>query len=148
MKPRWEDNEFNTKEEMLVRTTFLVCLASFTSGILLTLAGAVTHEVRVLALGVGLLAVSGLTHGWLRRHGRWDKAEAAMQESAQVGPQTDVAKIAELVRLVQQWEKLESKRGSPGFDPWALQAVRHDIRVMVEADPALEGLFRDRRKAA
>ena len=148
MKPRWDEDEYNTPEEMLVRITFLVCLATFTAGTLVTLAGAITHEPRLVILGVALLSVAGLTHTWLRRHGRWDQADAALHEIAQPGPHTDAAKIAELVRLLQQWEKLESRRGSPGFDPWALQAVRHDIRVMVDGDPVLEGLFRDRRRAA
>ena len=148
MKPRWDDNEFNTPEEMLVRVTFLVCLAAFTAGILLMLAGAAWHDLRMVGLGALLLTVAGLTRSWLCRHGRFDDAEAALHEFGQVGPPTDAAKIAELVRLLRLWEELESKRGSPGFDPWAVHAIRHDIRDMVEADPALEGLFRDSRRAA
>ena len=45
----------------------------------------------------------------------------------------DDRRITELVRLLQLWEQLEHKRGLPGFDPWAVHAVRHDIREMVEA---------------
>jgi hypothetical protein len=56
--------------------------------------------------------------------------------------------VDELVRLLRQWDEMEARRGSPGFDPWALQSIRHDIRAMIETDPALEGLFHDSRRAA
>ena len=148
MKPRWEDNEFNTPQEMLVRATFLACLAAFTGGILLMLAGAAAHDLRLVGLGALGLISAGLMRSWLCRHGRFDEAEAALHEIGQAGPPTDAARVAELVRLLRQWEELESRRGSPGFDPWAVQAIRHDIRDMVDADPALEGLFHDPRRAA
>jgi hypothetical protein len=148
MKPRWDENEFNTPQEMFVRVTFLACLAAFTAGVLVMLAGAAAHDLRLVGTGALLLIAGGLMRSWLCRHGRFDEAEAALQEFTQAGPPTDAARVAELVRLLRQWEELESKRGSPGFDPWAVQAIRHDIRDMVEADPALEGLFHDPRRAA
>ena len=147
MKPRWDD-EFNSPYEMLVRLTFLVCLASLTAGILVTLAGAATRNFRLLGAGLALLTIAGLTRAWLGREGRFEEANSAFDGVANAGAPPDEARVAELVRLLQEWEALERKRGSPGFDPWAIQAVRHDIRSMVEEDPALEGLFRDHRRAA
>ena len=70
MKPQWDDNEFNTPEEMLVRATYVVCLAAFTVGIILLVAGAVGHEIRVVAAGVLSLVVSALTRSWLKRAGK------------------------------------------------------------------------------
>jgi hypothetical protein len=148
MKPRWDDNEFNTPEEMLVRTTFLLCLTAFTAGVLLLLAGAATHELRLAIAGLLSLLISGLTRSWLRRHGKLDEADIAFQGTANAEESPHDARITELVRLLQLWEELENKRGSPGFDPWAVQAVRHDIRQMVDADPMLERLFRGSRRAA
>jgi predicted membrane chloride channel (bestrophin family) len=142
MKPRWDENEFNTPHEMLLRTVFLVCLAALTSGILLTLAGAATHDVRLLGLGVAALIVALLTREWLRRQGKLGEVETALNNVARAEPSLDAARVAELVRLLQEWEQLEQKRGSADFDPWAVQALRHDIRVMVEKDPALDRLFR------
>lgn len=141
MKPRWDDSEFNSPHEMLVRATFLVCLAAFTSGFLLVLAGAASHQLRLVGWGAALLAVAALTRSWLGTQGRFERAEAALQDITRAGPPMDAARVAELVRLLREWENLEGQRGSPGFDPWAVQAVRHDIRAMVEKDPALDGLF-------
>ena len=148
MKPRRDDNEFNTPEEMLVRATFLVCLAAFTVGVISLLAGAVSHEIRLVAAGVLSLVLSALTRSWLKRNGKFEEAEQVFDCAVQTEESPHDARITELIRLLQLWEKLEHKRGSPGFDPWAVQAVRHDIREMVEADPALEGLFRSSRRAA
>ena len=148
MKPRWDDNEFNTPEEMMVRATFLICLAAFTAGILLVLAGVVAQEIRLVAAGVLSLVISALTRSWLRRNGGFEEAEQVFEGTVQALESPHDARIAELVRLLQLWEELENKRGSPGFDPWAVHAVRHDIREMVEADPALDGLFRSSRRAA
>jgi hypothetical protein len=148
MKPRPDDNEFNTPEEMMVRATFLICLAAFTAGIVLLLAGAFAHEIRLVAAGALSLVISALTRSWLRRNGGFEEAEQTFESAVQVAPSPHDARIAELVRLLQLWEELEKKRGSPGFDPWAVHAVRLDIREMVEADPALDKLFHHSRRAA
>jgi hypothetical protein len=151
MKPRPDDNEFNTPEEMMVRATFLICLASFTAGIVLLLAGAFAHEIRLVAAGALSLVISALTRSWLKRNGGFEgveQAEQTFENAVQAAQSPHDARIAELVRLLQLWEELEKKRGSPGFDPWAVHAVRLDIRQMVEADPALDRLFHRSRRAA
>lgn len=148
MKPRWDDNEFNTPEEMLVRATFLACLTAFTAGIILLLAGAAAREFRLIAAGTLSLVVAVLMRSWLKRNGKFDEADNALHAVSQAEASPHDARITELVRLLQLWEQLEKKRGSPGFDPWAVQAVRHDIREMVEADPALERLFHGSQRAA
>ena len=51
-------------------------------------------------------------------------------------------RVASLMSLLREWDALEKTRGSPDFDPWALQSARHEIRSAVSADPALETLFR------
>jgi hypothetical protein len=141
MKPRWDQSEFNTPQEMLVRAAYLVCLAAFTSGILLMLAGAVAHERRLLGLGAAALAVALVTRELLRRGGHLNGAETALNAIARTEPPLDVARVAELVRLLREWEQMERKRGSADFDPWVVQALRHDIRMMVEKDPELDRLF-------
>src|SRR5687767_6820344 len=127
MRSRPDDNEFNTPEEMLVRVAFLVCLAGFTAGILLMLAGAAAHDLRFVGVGALLLAIAGLTRGWLHRGGKLQIAEGTLHEFAEPGATAEAARVAELVRLLRKWDELESKRGSPGFDPWAVQVIRHDI---------------------
>jgi hypothetical protein len=141
MKSRWDESEFNTPQEMLVRASYLACLVLFTAGILATLAGAASHNVPLVLLGFAALGLAALSRGWLRRHGHFDAAEAAFNEVARLEPPLDVARVTELIRLLREWEAAEKKRGSPEFDPWTVQSLRHDIRAMVETDPALERLF-------
>jgi hypothetical protein len=148
MRSRSDDNEFNTPAEMLARAAFLVCLASFTAGILLMLAGAAAHDLRLVGVGALLLATAGMTRSWLRRRGKFDDAEGKLHQFAEAGVPADAERVAELVRLLRKWDELESRRGSAAFDPWAVQVIRHDIRSMVETDPALENLFHDSRRAA
>lgn len=148
MKPRWDPNEFNTPQEMLVRAMFLISLAALAAGILLTLGGLAARELRLVVLGAVALGIGVLARTWLRRQGKWEQAEAAWQGLAEAAPPMDATHVSELIRLLREWETLEGRRGLPDFDPWALQAARHDIRALVEGDPALEGLFRERRRAA
>jgi hypothetical protein len=146
MRAPGEDREFNTPQEMLVRATFLVCLVAFASGIIVTLAAAVARDFRLLALGIALLCTGALTRNWLSRKGRFESAEMSFREFARPGSQLDPAHVAELSRLLREWEELERLRGSPRFDPWAVQSIRHDIRVMIEQDPALGRLFDGRQR--
>ena len=148
MRSQSDDNEFNTPQEMLVRVAFLVCLAGFTAGILLMLAGAAGHDLRLVGLGAASLGLAGLARSWLSARGKFGEAEATLHEFAEAGESSEAARVAELVRLLRKWDQLESKRGSPAFDPWAVQVIRHDIRAMIETDPALENLFHDSRHAA
>ena len=148
MKSSPDDNPFNTPEEMLIRAAYLMWVAGFAMGIVLVLLGAMVHDLRILAGGFGALVLATLGRAWLKHKGQFSRADMALNEFVQPGAAADAAKVAELVRLLRQWDDMERKRGSPAFDPWTLQAIRHDIREMVDADPALEGLFHDRRSAA
>lgn len=137
-----EDSEFNTPEEMRVRFTFVMCLAGLIAGMGLTFVGIVSRDMRLLAWGLLALALAGIARQWLHRKGRFEAAERSLEEFRRVAPLPDEAHVHELVRLLQQWEALERTRGSARFDPWAVQSLRHDIRAIVEQDPALERLFR------
>jgi hypothetical protein len=148
MKPQWDDKEFNTPEEMLVRTTFLVCVGGYTAGIVLLLGGAAARDVKLVVVAAWLLAIATMARAWLRRREKSVRGDSTWNEVADTQSTAETERVAALVELLQKWDRLESKRGSRAFDPWALQAIRHDIRVMVEADPALDGLFHDSRKAA
>lgn len=148
MKPQWDDNEFNTPEDMIVRMTFLICLAAFTAGIILSLAGAATGQLRLVAGGVAMLSISAISRSWLKSRGKLGRPQPVAEELRSAAPVMATARVDELVQLLRHWEEMEGKRGSPRFDPWALQSIRREIRVMIESDPALEGLFHDFRRAA
>lgn len=147
---RFDDQgEFNTPQEMLLRASFVICLAAFAAGILLILGGMVTRSLPLLGFGLSALALAGVVREWLRRNDRLTHVQRVIEEIAADSPPLDPAGTAELARLLTEWEDMEAKRGSPEFDPWALQALRNDIRKTVERDPALESLFREiERRAA
>ena len=146
MKTRPQDpREFNTPAEMLARGLLLMLLASSAAGILLVLAGFITQLWHLLVAGLGSLAVAALTRHWLQRTGKLDSADVTFDVESGSYPGADDTRVAELVRLLQEWEAMEKKRGSAGFDPWALQSMRHDIRALVESDRALDELLSARR---
>ena len=149
MKRFDDQSEFNTPQEMLLRASFALCLATFAAGILLILGGMVTRSLPLLGFGLSALALAGVVREWLRRNDRLSSVQSVIEEIAAESPPLDPVGTAELAKLLTEWEAMEAKRGSPEFDPWALQALRNDIRRTVERDPALETLFREiERRAA
>jgi hypothetical protein len=142
------ESPFNTPREMLVRATFVVCLASLAAGILLTLAGAIGRDLRLLALGIVTLALAGVTREWLGHERRFEAASSVLDTMIYGETRRESPEMAEFNQLLREWDELERKRGSPDFDPWAIQAVRHDIRVLVEKDPTLERFVHDDHRHA
>jgi len=135
----------NTPVEILVRMTLVVSLFIVVAGLALFLTGCATR--RGLEAGGGLACLLTATGGMLALR-TWAPAAtaAALDFDPLCSPRALASAsgerpVEQLVDLLQQWEELEHGRGSPGFDPWAVQAVRHDIRAVVEADPTLERLF-------
>ena len=142
------DREFNTPFEMLVRGVYLVSHAALAAGILLCAAGLLSRHGGLLASGLLALVAAWGGRSWLSRQEDLEPSERTLVALTRDGPPLDDARVAELIGLLETWETLEQKRGSPDFDPWAVQAIRHDIRAVVESDPALEQLFTALQKAA
>ncbi len=146
--PSHSDREFNTPAEMLTRATFLGVLAALTAGILLTIAGLLVSEARIALAGLGVLGLAGAGRAWLQHRAEFERAENAWETVAESSAAMDETRGRQLMALLEEWESLEEKRGSPDFDPWALQILRNDIRKVVESDPALTQLFRELQRAA
>lgn len=142
-----EDSEFNTPGEMVARAMFLLTHAALAAGIILTAAGVLAWQFTLTLAGVAALGASWIGRTWLRSREAASESRA-LEAIIASSPPLDDERVADLIRLLEQWEELEQKRGSPEFDPWAIQAVRHDIREVVESDPALEQLFSRLRDAA
>ena len=141
------NRDFNTPAEMLARAMFMGMLVALTTGILLMIAGLVGEQPRLLLAGLGALGITWVARTWLHRSGALDSsAAAAVAMIDTAGFNEDHGR--ELLRLLEEWEKLEQQRGSPEFDPWALQVVRNDIRKVVESDPALTRMFDELQRAA
>ena len=142
------EGEFNSPAVMLGRAMFLAMLAAVTAGVLLTVAGVLVAEARLAFAGIATLVLAGVSRTWLQRRGELETAERSLEEIAESAPPLDETRGRELLSLLEAWDTLEQKRGSPEFDPWALQALRNDIRRVVESDPALTHLFTELQKAA
>ena len=144
--PSDSHQEFNSPAEMLTRATFVGVLTALTAGIVLTVAGLLAAEIRLAAAGLIALGASALGRAWLRQRADTAPVERALEA---LGDQTpDETRSQHLLSLLEEWEALEQKRGSPDFDPWALQVLRNDIRRIVESDPALSQLFAQLQRAA
>lgn len=142
-----DDPDFNPPAEMVARAMFLFTHAALAGGIVLTVAGVLTLQLALAGAGVAALVATWMGRIWLRAR-EHEIPDQALETLFEGSPPLDEARVAELIELLERWEALEEKRGSPGFDPWAVQALRHDIRVVVESDPALEQLFSRLRSAA
>lgn len=142
------DGEFNTPAEMLARLAFLVWLASIPSGILLTLAGFLAARWPLIVAGIALLTGAWLLRDWLRRREPLETMTENFDNVYRFTVEPQTTRIAQLSELLREWDALEQQRGTPRFDPWAVQALRNDIHALVEQDPALRSLFRAHRQAA
>ncbi len=145
---RRDDREFNSPEEMVARLGYLLCLAMFPAGVLLVIAGVLSHRWLLLLGGVTALAAGWLMREGLRKRERLEPAARALDAVPKMGSAAEETRLARLVVLLREWDALEQRRGTAAFDPWAVQAVRNDIVAVIEQDPALLSLFRAHRHAA
>jgi hypothetical protein len=148
MKDQLESpRELNAPTEMVVRVTFALAIGALACGLLLTIFGVIAWQLRLSALGLAVVGLGLIGRSWLQR--RVDApCESALEDVWDNPPALDHARAAELMTLLEQWEAQEEKRGTPDFDPWALQTLRNQIRQVVESDPGLEELFSRLRQVA
>lgn len=136
------DDGFNSTEEMLARLGYAAGLAAFAAGLVLVPVGLFTVRLDALGLGMILLAVTWRARHWLRK-----QSEVSAWSYPELGSASldltdeDEAVARHLLALIREWRRLEQRRGHPDFDPWASQSVRHDIKEVLEEDPALRRLF-------
>jgi hypothetical protein len=134
--------ELNPPAQIVVRVALMLFLFVVVAGLALFLTGCATQRAPQAFAGLAclLLATGGLLA--LRTWAPGPTATALdFDFVSSIGTVDGDRPVGQLVGLLRQWEELEHGRGSPDFDPWAVQAVRHDIRAVVEADPTLERLF-------
>lgn len=124
-------------------TGLLAGVALVALGLVLIVAGLMKGEPRYALAGLVVVGAGLWARGGFRHEPAGDDAILAAEL-----PLIDEARAGHLLALLEQWEAMELKRGSPDFDPWALQVVRNDIRRAVESDPELEKLFSRLRQLA
>jgi hypothetical protein len=111
--------------------------------------GACRGEAACLAaaLAAGALAMS--LRCVLRRHPEWAEADEECADELStlaIGSENIVADgprhgAGELAVLLQELDRLERARGSGRFDPWALLALRNEIRATVQENEAMRRLL-------
>lgn len=133
------DNQFNTPAEMLVRLVYasrfffflisLICVVSaFRTGL-------VHDAVKTLVFLTAMIAC----HQWLKLRGKLAECDRALEKM--FGGEVSSDDEDGLESLLQRRAALEEKRGTPGFDPWAVQAVRREISDYVRLHPESTGRF-------
>ncbi len=140
--PEVPEEEENGAAAIAARVVFLAFLGAVAAAPVLLVLALATG--RLVLLGFSLLAAggAGLSRQWLQSQQRFGTAKAQFDAiSVRADPVTPAEQRAQFIELLREWDDLEHKRGSPGFDPWAAQAVRHSIREMVAGDPELDRLF-------
>ena len=84
---------------------------------------------------------------FLKRSGQWEVCVDGLNHAytrPEPLPQHEEGSMR-LMELIDRRDDIESRRGRPEFDPWALQSVRHEINELVKADPALTELLDEER---
>lgn len=121
--------EFNPPALMLARLAFVIHLGLAFLGMVL-LAAAVAQGRADLGLQAAVAWAFAASLRWmLGRRGRLDACTTSLDsifetETAEGG---EAAADPGLAELLARRARMEERRGSPDFDPWALLALQHDI---------------------
>ncbi len=132
---RSPDTGFNTPAEMWARLVFVSRYLFFLGGLVLSasalLDGSGTDALKALVFFAAMIA----GHQWLKSRGKLADCERAFDAmfSGTGFPDEDDG----LQNLLARRAALEEKRGTPGFDPWEVQAVRREISDYVRQHPEL-----------
>ena len=132
-----------TLAEAGARAMYVGCLIGTSCGLAALLVGIFMGRGTLTVAGVLTVGCSLLESRSLTRNGKLASLDRPFAEASGdvLAGLCGEPEVEHLVLLLKQWDDLEHRRGSPEFDPWAVQAVRHDIRAAIERNPALERLF-------
>lgn len=137
-----EPSRFNSPAEMRARLAVVVVIGSTVLAIASLPLVFITGHWAWLVVGGAAGAVACALREHLKVGDRWQAANDSLDALATGAEASEEsARLATLMALLREWDRLEQGRGAPGFDPWAVQAVRREIRVVVTEDPALARLF-------
>lgn len=125
------DSRLNTPSEMLDRLVYVSRPLCFFTGFFVTFSALAERSPLKIVAGVLLFGLMLAGHEWLRRRGRLAELDRSLDRVFEEGGEP----ADELDALLERREALESRRGEPGFDPWAVQAVRREISDYVNHHP-------------
>jgi hypothetical protein len=127
----FRDTRMNTPAEMLVRLVYASRYFLFLAGFFMFFSAVGRGSAYDALLAV--ISFAGMIAGneWLKTAGKLAECEHAFAAMCGEGPDTE----DELDQLLARREELEIQRGEPGFDPWAVQALRREINDYVNHHP-------------
>ena len=138
---------FNTPEVMRARSLFVIQFIALI-GCLACAEAALAEQAWRLMVPSGMcLAVMTSIRMMLKRNGQWDVCVNGLNHAYSHGepvPNHEESSMR-LMDLIDRRDGIESRRGHPDFDPWALQDVRHEINQLVKEHPPLAELLEDDR---
>lgn len=114
------------------RAGCLAYLAALVAGTGLVFIGALQGNSTTVKIGLAAALLALALRAALHRSvaGFFEGVEIDSPSESRVSG----ARADELGGLLTELAKLERARGTPAFDPWACQSVRHEIRALVSTD--------------
>lgn len=144
-----DESELSFAERLLERVVLLVFVASLIVGGGFVAVGLLGGQWNLFWSGAIGCTVAWLSREWLCQRGRFDALVASFDTPmASADGEFAESQLLRLARLLRELDAMERRRGMADFDPWAVQALRGDIRAAVAGDPKLAKLFEDNRRAA
>jgi len=134
------DPRFNTPAEMWVRFVFASRYVFFFASLVFSAFAVSEGSGHDAFKALVCLAAMLAGHQWLKKRGKLPECHRALEAMfrGEVRPDADGG----LESLLQRRAALEEKRGQPGFDPWAVQALRREISDYVREHPESTGGLR------
>jgi len=141
------DSPFNPPEIIKARALFVLQFFAMIGGLGCVAAALSEQAWGLLAPGALCLILMLSIRCVLKRNGLWQVCVDGLDEAYR---RTDPLPNHEddsmrLMDLIDRRDEIEGRRGNAGFDPWALQDVRHEISELVKKNPALGTLLDDER---
>jgi hypothetical protein len=136
---------FNAPSVMKARALFVLQFVAMIGCLACAEAALAEQAWRLLVPSALCLAVMVSIRFVLKRSGQWKACVNGLNHAyTRSEPMPgDEEGFMRLTHLIDRRDDMESRRGSPGFDPWALQEVRHEINELVKAKPSLAELLDD-----
>ncbi|PTY04635.1 hypothetical protein DB347_18140 [Opitutaceae bacterium EW11] len=142
MTPEKPDSDFNRPAEIAVRVIYLIYLSLAVASLISGVYALALQRLDFAAAALLGTPLAYLCRRWLQEESRYEVAESFDFPAVQQEESHHNEQLADFIGLVETWDRLEARRGTPEFDPWELQSVRHEIQHLIDKTPSWARLFR------
>ena len=136
---------FNTPAVMKARSLFVLQFIALIGCLACAEAALAEQAWRLLVPSALCFALTVAIRVALNRNGQWEVCVNGLNHAYTRSEPLpgDEESSMRLMDLIDRRNAIESRRGGPEFDPWALQQVRHEINELIKTHPALADLLDD-----